>query len=89
MADEAQSNTLPKILSVGEMWSLVKGEGKNWGIEGYEAPRDYFDYNKIKYWKDYYERIKSKKRNWPLKDKEGNIVVTKRPNYLDQVNIDI
>lgn len=81
--NNSQSNNLPQLMSVPEMWSLVKGEDHNWGIEGYEAPRKYFDYNKVKYWKEFKEN--SKKVKWPLKDAEGNVIVTKRPNYLDEV----
>lgn len=77
-------HSLPEIMPVHEMWSLVKGEDKNWGIPGYEVPRKYFDQRNVKWWRDF----QASKPKWPIKDKDGNVVVTKRENYLDQVSCD-
>ena len=86
MAERIESNfsqSLPQIMSVPEMWSLVKGENSNWGIEGYEAPKKYFDYKQVKNLKE--AALNNVKPKWPLKDVDGNVIVTKRPNYLDEV----
>ena len=32
-----------------EMWTTVRGQTQNWGIEGYEVPRKYFDHEQYKW----------------------------------------
>ena len=80
-----------EIMPVHEMWSITKGEDRNWGVEGYEPVRKYFDSKKIMNDRERVKRIKETKpwppSDWPKVDK-GNgkeSVPPKRPNYLDQV----
>jgi hypothetical protein len=89
MSESNRNKSQPNLLSVEEMWSLVKG-GDNWGIEGYEVPRKYFDYNNAKWKKEVQEMVKKPRAEWPPKnwpkDKETDKPYPpKRPNYLDQV----
>jgi hypothetical protein len=72
------------------MWSSVKGDDKNWGIDGYEPRMDYFDHKQSVWHKKRAEILKEHKSEWPPsdwpKDKETEkSVPPKRPNYLDQV----
>lgn len=80
-----------KTLDIKEMWSLSNREDNNWGIEGYEVVKKYSDARKqvvdrkvfadnLKVWakKGHYDKK-------PNLDKDGNAVVLKRPNYLDEV----
>lgn len=89
----AESNEVPsipsKMLSADEMWQVAKGSD-NWGVEGYEVPRKYFDYAQQKWEKNRAEMIKHPKGQWPPsdwpKDKETDKQLPpKRPNYLDQL----
>jgi hypothetical protein len=87
MSDEIAGN---KSLTINEMWSCVKGDDKNWGIDGYEPQTEYFDHKQTMWHKKRAEILKDHKRVWPPpdwpKDKETEkSVPPKRPNYLDQV----
>jgi hypothetical protein len=79
-------------LTAQDMWSLTKGVDSTWGLEGYEAPRNYFGHRDSKWLKERADILKNHKSQWPPKDwpkikKDGNdeVVKPKRPNYLDQV----
>jgi len=79
-------------ISVDEMWSLTNREEKNWGIEGYEIHKNYFDYKKTVKDKErdaLNEKVWSRRAHYPKPavklDKEGKPIVVKRPNYLDEV----
>jgi hypothetical protein len=79
-----------KMLSIEEMWSTDKGDGKNWGIDGYEVPKKYFDHAQSEWLKKRQDILNKHERKWPPpdwpKDKETDKQVPpKRPNYLDQV----
>lgn len=81
---------LPNIMSVDDMWTLVRGSDSNWGIEGYEVPRKYYDYHQVKWEQERYKMLQKPKADWPpekwKKDEEtGKPIPPKRPNYLDQV----
>ena len=41
------SNFYKHPISVDEMYCLTNHEEKNWGIEGYEIHKNYFDYAQI------------------------------------------
>ena len=46
------SRVLNKIkynLTPEEMWTTIHGTNQNWGIEGYEVPRKYYDYHQVKW----------------------------------------
>lgn len=82
-----------RSMDIGEMWSLINREDSNWGIEGYEVPKKYSD-AKQQIWdrKVLEENLKvwAKKGHYEKKqkvDKEGNPIVLKRPNYLDEVSL--
>ena len=83
----------PKLMDIGEMWSLTNREDNNWGVEGYEVPKKYSDAKKQIWDRKVYEenlKVWSKKGHYEKKtkvDKEGNPIVLKRPNYLDEVNL--
>ena len=51
-----------------EMWSCMKGNSQNWGIEGYEIAKKYYDYHQVKWEKERKRIIESHKREWPPKD---------------------
>lgn len=77
-------------LSVENMWSVTRGETGNWGIEGYEVPKEYFDHIKTKKGKEIWESIISTKPKsyWPPKlDKDDNDkpIWPKRPNFIEDV----
>jgi hypothetical protein len=75
-------------MSIDNMWETVKG-GNDFGVEGYEVPRQYLDFKKQKKDREIEEQvidqIKQPKKYWPIK-KNDELVIFKRPNYLDDVN---
>lgn len=74
-------------MSLNDMWETVKGSD-NFGIDGYSVPREYLDARKIKGDRELIDnlqdQIKHPKNYWPIK-KNDEVVVFKRPNYLDDV----
>jgi hypothetical protein len=42
-------------MSMGEMYSLVTRQEKNWGVQGYKVPKKYFDHIKSKKEKEQFE----------------------------------
>lgn len=81
------------MISPNDMWSLNRGQDSTWGLEGYEAPRNYLDYRQSKWEKERAEILKKPPGKWPpsdwpkVKKEDGTMEVSKpkRPNYLDQV----
>jgi hypothetical protein len=77
-------------MSLDDLWDTVKG-GNEFGIEGYEAPRKYLDPKKQIKARELEEQVKDQlkypKKYWPIK-KNDELVVFKRPNYLDDVILD-
>jgi hypothetical protein len=73
------------------MWKLTNREDNAWGIEGYEAPKKYTDAKRQILDRKVYEdnlKVWSKKGHYEkkvLQDKDGNPIIPKRPNYLDEV----
>jgi hypothetical protein len=78
-------------IRVEDMWGITKGDTGNWGIEGYEVPRLYYDCLKSKKGREIWEQITSNKIKgglWPPKlpkDAEEKLVWPKRPNFIDEV----
>ena len=78
-------------INIDDMWAIAKGDTGNWGIEGYEVPRNYYDCLKSKKNREIWEQITSNKikpGQWPPKlpkDADDKIVWPKRPNFIDDV----
>lgn len=76
-------------ISPEDMWNSVHGVGQNWGIEGYEAPRQYFDVQQIK-WEKQRAEIKEKHKpqwpptDWPKEKGSDKLVPPKRINFIDE-----
>lgn len=93
MATNSETNIGHSMITPEEMWSLTRGQGRNWGVEGYEAPRHYYDHKQVKWEKERTEILKNHQSKWPpsdwpkVKKDDGSIEVSKpkRPNYLDQI----
>ena len=85
------SRVLNKIkynLTPEEMWTTIHGTNQNWGIEGYEVPRKYYDYHQVKWAQERKKILDSHKRVWPPtdwpKDKETDKPVKPiRKNFID------
>jgi hypothetical protein len=70
------------------MWQCVKGSSQNWGIEGYEIARKYYDYHQVKWYQERKKILDQHKRvwppqNWPKAKDEDKLVPPHRPNFLD------
>ena len=71
-----------------EMWQCVKGSSQNWGIEGYEIAKKYYDYHQVKWYQERKKILDSHKRVWPPQDwpkakDEDKLVPPHRPNFID------
>jgi hypothetical protein len=71
------------------MWNCIKGSSQNWGIEGYEIAKKYFDYRQVVWHKKREKILKEHKKEWPPqdwpKDKENDkLVPPKRINFIDE-----
>lgn len=77
-------------MSPEEMWTCIRGNTQNWGVEGYEVPRHYFDHYQAKWAKEREKIKKEHKALWPPKDwpksKEGDTQIPpQRLNFIDEV----
>ena len=71
-----------------EMWQCVKGSSQNWGIEGYEIAKKYYDYHQVKWYQERKKILDQHKRVWPPQDwpkakDEDKLVPPHRPNFID------
>ena len=71
-----------------EMWNCIKGSSQNWGIEGYQIARKYYDYRQVKWLQEREKILKAHKKEWPPqnwpKDKETDkLVPPKKTNFID------
>ena len=77
-------------ITPNEMWTCVRGQTQNWGIEGYQVPRKYFDHKQYKWEIKRAEILKNHRRVWPPndwpKDKETEKpIMPMRKNFIDDV----
>ena len=72
------------------MWQCVKGSSQNWGIEGYEIPRHYYDYHQVKWYQEREKILNSHKRVWPPQDwpkskEDDKLVPPHRPFFIEDI----
>ena len=72
-----------------EMWNAEHGSSSNWGIEGYEVPKQHYDYHQVKWLQEREKILNAHKRvwppeNWPKDKSTDKKVPPKRPNYIDE-----
>ena len=48
-----------------EMWNCIKGSSQNWGIEGYEITKKYYDYRQVKWEQERKRILDAHKKEWP------------------------
>ena len=81
----------PKVnyrITPEEMWSCVKGSSMNWGIEGYEIPKHYYDYHQVKWQQERKVILEKHKRVWPPQDwpkskEDDKLIPPHRPNFIE------
>jgi hypothetical protein len=83
----AQPSGGNKTMSAEDMWNTIKGQNA-FGIEGYEIPRFYADprknIDKRRLEEIAKDALKHPKKYFPPR-KNDEVIVFKRPNYLDDV----
>ena len=87
-AEKSQSSVNYKI-TPEEMWNCIKGSSQNWGIEGYQIARKYYDYHQVKWLQEREKILKAHKKEWPPqnwpKDKETDkLVPPKKTTFIDE-----
>ena len=88
---QSVDNSHPSIsykITPEEMWNCIKGSSQNWGIEGYQITKKYYDYRQVKWLQEREKILKAHKREWPPqnwpKDKETDkLVPPKKTNFID------
>ena len=81
-------HTITYRITPEEMWQCVKGSSQNWGIEGYEIAKKYYDYHQVKWHQERKNILEKHKRVWPPQDwpkskEDDKLVPPHRPNYID------
>ena len=81
-------NTITYRITPEEMWQCVKGSSQNWGIEGYEIAKKYYDYHQVKWYQERKKILDQHKRVWPPQDwpkskEEDKLVPPHRLNFID------
>ena len=61
-------HTITYRITPEEMWQYVKGSSQNWGIEGYEIAKKYYDYHQVKWHQERKNILEKHKRVWPPQD---------------------
>jgi hypothetical protein len=87
MADNYATTKEVKTMDMHDMWNTIKGQNA-FGIEGYEIPRHYADPRKEMEKRNLAEiakdALRHPKKYFPPR-KNDEVIVFKRPNYLDDV----
>lgn len=71
-----------------EMWNCIKGSSQNWGIEGYEITKKYYDYRQVK-WEQERKRILDAHKkewppqNWPKNKETDKLEPPKKTTFID------
>ena len=87
---ETYRNKVTYRITPEEMWQCVKGSSQNWGIEGYEIAKKYYDYHQVKWYQERKKILDQHKRVWPpqnwpkSKEDENKLVPPKRINFIDE-----
>ena len=81
-------HTINYKITPEEMWQCIKGSSQNWGIEGYEIARKYYDYHQVKWMQERKRILDQHKRVWPPQDwpkakDDDKLIPPHRPNFLD------
>ena len=81
-------NKITYRITPEEMWQCVKGSSQNWGLEGYEIAKKYYDYHQVKWYQERKRILDAHKRVWPPQDwpkskEDDKLVPPHRPNYID------
>ena len=50
--EHSNFRTIQYKITPEEMWQCVKGSSQNWGIEGYEIAKKYYDYHQVKWYQE-------------------------------------
>ena len=72
-----------------EMWNCIKGSSQNWGIEGYEITKKYYDYRQVK-WEQERKRILDAHKkewppqNWPKNKETDKLEPPKKTTFIDE-----
>ena len=90
----SQSSTEPPSsihykITPEEMWNCIKGSSQNWGIEGYQIHKKYYDYRQVKWLQQREKILKAHKKEWPPqnwpKDKESDkLVPPQKITFIDE-----
>ena len=87
-AESSRKKTIQYKISPEEMWQCVKGSSQNWGIEGYEIAKKYYDYHQVKWYQERKKILDQHKRVWPPNDwpkskEDDKPMPPHRPNFIE------
>ena len=82
------SHTIKYKITPEEMWNCIKGSSQNWGIEGYEITKKYYDYRQVKWQQERKRILDAHKKewppqNWPKNKETDKLEPPKKTNFID------
>ena len=86
--ENSNYHTITYKITPEEMWQCIKGSSQNWGIEGYEISKKYYDYHQVKWYQERKKILDQHKRvwppqNWPKAKDEDKLIPPHRPNFIE------
>ena len=88
-SENTKHRTIQYKITPEEMWACDKGSSQNWGIEGYEIAKKYYDYHQVKWYQERKKILDQHKRVWPpnnwpkSKEDDNKLVPPHRPNFIE------
>ena len=82
------THTIKYKITPEEMWNCIKGSSQNWGIEGYEITKKYYDYRQVKWHQERKRILDAHKKewppqNWPKNKETDKLEPPKKTTFID------
>ena len=82
------THTIKYKITPEDMWNCIKGTSQNWGIEGYEITKKYYDYRQVKWYQERKRILDAHKKewppqNWPKNKETDKLEPPKKTTFID------
>ena len=82
------THTIKYKITPEDMWNCIKGTSQNWGIEGYEITKKYYDYRQVKWHQERKRILDAHKKewppqNWPKNKETDKLEPPKKTTFID------
>jgi len=87
-SQNVKTSSIKYKITPEEMWDCIKGSSQNWGIEGYEITKKYYDYRQVKWQQERKRILDAHKKewppqNWPKSKENDKPIPPKKTNFID------